>query len=474
MTARTDNWLAVDRQGLRQVLAQKGKARTLLEIPANALDTSATVISILFEHRRGDMATLVVTDDDPNGFSSLVDSYTLYAPSTRKADAEKRGRFGLGDKEVLALCDEAKIVSTSGTVIFDAKGRRQLKTSREFGSEIRATLAMTKAEAKEFETLVRTIIIPDGVAVTFNGDPLTADVPLRSFEATLPTVLADAEGNLRPTSRKTTVTLYEPAAGEKPTIFELGMPVVEADGAWHVNVGQKVPLNSDRDNVTPAYLRKLREALLNNTTDLLDPDAANSAWVKDAFQGASPEAQREVIRERFGDKVVAFDPSDQEANKRAIDQGYTVVGGRSLSKDEWAVAKSMDLIPAAGKVLPSGVQRNGVDNSIPEAKWTAGQQKVVAYARRMAEYLGVPLRKVEIEKGAFGQRHAATWSSGGTLTFNLTVLSHKWFTNPDQQAVDALLIHEFAHASAMDHFSDGFYNACCRLGAALRTFQETI
>lgn len=471
MSNRPDNWLAVDRRGLRQILAQKGKARTLLEIPANALDTEATEISIRFEQADG-VAVLTVTDDDPNGFASLVDSYTLYAPSTRKGDAEKRGRFGLGDKEVLALCEEATIKSTSGTVVFDGKGRRQTKAKREAGSEIVATLKMTKPEAKEFERLVRSLLIPAGVKVELNGDPLPQREPVRSFSASLPTVLTDEEGNLRPTSRKTKVEIHEVIPGEQATIYELGMPVVEHEGRWHVNVQQKVPLNSDRDNVPPAYLRKLRTAVLDATVDLIDNDDANAVWVRDAFASASDEAQREVIRERYGDKVVVFDPSDKEASKRAQDAGYLVIGGRSLNKEEWEAVKKQNLIPAAGKVFPSGVLRGpeGKDAEVPEDKWTDGMKRVAAYAREVGHYLLGITPTVVVERADIGERYGATFGPAGVLTLNLTRLSHAWFNSPDQQKVDSLLIHEFAHHRALDHFTDQYIDACTDLGAKLRDF----
>lgn len=475
MTTRSDNWLLVDRKGLAQVLAQKGAARVLMEIPANAFDTKATDIAISFSLSKTGFATLVVTDDDPDGFSSLIDAYTLYAPSTRKGDAQKRGRFGLGDKEVLALCTSARVESTSGTVIFDEKGRRNGKTVRDRGSEITAVLPMTKADAKEFESLIRQIILPANVKVTFNGEMLEHREALRTFTVSLPTVLADAEGNLRPTARKTPVELFEVAPGEKPMIYELGMPVVEHDGRWHVNVGQKVPLNSDRDNVPPAYLRKIRTAVLDNTLDLIDSEDASSVWVRDAFTSASPEAQREVIRGRFGDKVVAFDPSDLEANKRALDAGYNVVGGRSLSKDEWAAAKSMDLIPAAGKIMPSGVLHDPEGKPpIPEDKWTPGMVRVVEYAKKLGRHiLGIDIR-VRIVRGDIAETYGATFGPAGELTLNLTRLSHRWFNEPVQEDVDSLLIHEFAHHRALDHFSDAFIRACCDGGARIRSFKDVL
>ena len=78
---------------------------------------------------------------------------------------------------------------------------------------------------------------------------------MTTFETVLPTVLADDEGVLRKTTRKTLVSVYEPLDSETPTLYEMGIPVVETGDRYHVDIGQKVPLNMDRDNVTPAYLR---------------------------------------------------------------------------------------------------------------------------------------------------------------------------------------------------------------------------
>ena len=99
-------------------------------------------------------------------------------------------------------------------------------------------------------------------------------VPIVQFEVTLPTLIADKEGVMKPTSRKTAVRLYEPAEGETATIYEMGIPVVETGDRFHVDVQQKVPLNMDRDNVTPAYLRAIRVAVLNATHDRITGEDA--------------------------------------------------------------------------------------------------------------------------------------------------------------------------------------------------------
>ncbi len=99
--------------------------------------------------------------------------------------------------------------------------------------------------------------------MTFNGDRLLPRTPIRTFEASLETLVADEEGVMRSRVRKAQVGIFEPLPGETPGLYEMGLPVVDTGDRWHVNVGQKVPLNRDRDNVKPAYLQAVRVAVLN-------------------------------------------------------------------------------------------------------------------------------------------------------------------------------------------------------------------
>ena len=196
--------------------------------------------------------------------------------------------------------------------------------------------------------------------MTFNGDRLLPRKPLRTFEASLETLVADDEGVMRPRVRKTQVAIYEALPGETPSLYEMGLPVVETGDKWHVNVGQKVPLNRDRDNVRPAYLQAVRVAVLNAAFDLLTTEEeATAAWCKlaGADDRCSDEAIKHLIRLRFGEKVAAPDPSDIEAMKRFQSQGGVIVGG--LSKGEWANVKRCRCRPAGRQDLPHGqaVQR---------------------------------------------------------------------------------------------------------------------
>jgi hypothetical protein len=64
----------------------------------------------------------------------------------------------------------------------------------------------------------RFLLLPESVVVTLNGDRLLASKPLRTFEATLETPVADEQGVMRLRVRKTRVAIYEgrPAAPAQP------------------------------------------------------------------------------------------------------------------------------------------------------------------------------------------------------------------------------------------------------------------
>ena len=477
-TTRKADWFAVDKEGLSALLERRGKARAVLELIQNAWDESGvTYVKVTVEpaEKRG-RTLLVVEDDAPNGFADLSHAFTLFAPSKKVDDATKRGRFNLGEKLVLAICDEAAITSTTGGWRFDEGGRSSIRTKRAAGSEFRAVIRMNQDEREQAIEALNTLIPPPGISTVVNGSALLSREPKRAFVTTLRTELADAEGILRPTRRQAEVRLFSPLADEQPHLYELGIPVVETDLPWHVDIGQKVPLNLERDNVTPAYNRELQVAVLNQTAGELTPEQATATWVKAAASDdrVTEDAVRSVVRARFGDMVVAFDPSDQQANAEATLKGYTVIGGRTLSKDEWKQVKRAGCIKPAGQVTPSNstveLSPDGLP-PIPESDWTPGMQRVATYAQALAaELMGMHIR-VEVHRSM--QNFLAAYG-GGKLSFNLQHLGHRWFNDPQQHRVDELLLHEFAHQQVANHLSEDYHAELCRLGAKMRGVTITV
>lgn len=465
-------WFTVDKEGLSRVLERKGKAFAIYELIQNALDEQTTRIDVTLERIAGSKhALLVVSDDAPEGFEDLSHAFTLFARSKKGGEASQRGRFNAGEKMTLALCSKAEIRSTTGTVIFDEKGRRRTGAKTQRGSVFTGHIRMTTEEISECEVAVRRLLVPEGVCLVFNGQMIRSRRPIRTVEASLPTEIADAEGFLRRATRLTTVEVYEPLDGEEGSIFEMGIPITVTGDRYHVNVKQKVPLPMDRDSVPPAYLAKVRAVVLEAMAADLAADDANSAWVKDAVQRHGGDLGEGTVDRlaalRFGEKRVAFDPSDTEANHIAVMQGYQLVYGSQLTRQEWDVMRKAGAILPAGKVTPSPkpFSPDGEPLKMLEpSKWTERMTAVVAYARRLAPRLiGVEIDVVITSTvtwpfaAAYGSRR---------LVLNLGRLGHRWFEG-DLEAINDLLLHELAHEACLDHLSSKYHEALTRLGARM-------
>lgn len=459
-------WFTADREGLSKLVADRPKSFIIFELLQNAWDEDGvTRVDVALEKLAGrPQAVLTVEDDSPEGFKDLSHAFTLFAQSYKKDDPGKRGRFNLGEKLVLALCSEARVETTTGMVTFDNQGRHLGRTKRLAGSKFTARMKMNQGEFDEACSSALRVFAPAGLITTFNGSVIEPRTPLAVLEATLPTVLADDEGMLRQTRRKTRVEIYEPEPGETPSIYEMGIPVVDTGDRWHVNICQKVPVNMNRDNVTPSYLRKVRTLVLNHMHEKLTKDEATSTWVHDAMgdKDATSEAVKGAFVKRFGERAVVYDPSDPEANNKSMAQGRPVIYGGSLSKDAWKNVRTHGAALPAGQVTPS---KGGTVSARPvsESEWTPGMKAAVALAKRMAKALmGVNIRVV-IHDNA----DASTLAQYGsrTLTLNLGNLGKDWFEKPDLTAIIDLFIHEFGHEYSSNHLSSEYHDALTLLGA---------
>jgi hypothetical protein len=482
---KSSSWFDVDRKGLAQLIGDRGKEFIIYELLQNAWDESSTKVEVDFQYT-GDsgLYELVVVDDNPEGFKDLSHAFTLFASSQKKDDPTKRGRFNLGEKLVLALCLEAEIKSTKGMVIFDKDGRRAGRAKRESGTEFRALIRMNREEYDTALKQVNRIIPPQGVVTTLNQEEFPHRSPLHTFEAILTTVRADADGVLRPTKRKTSIEVYDPAAGEEASIYEMGIPVVATGDRWHYNVMQKVPLNSERTDVTPSYKQDLRTLVTNEMAEKLTTEDANRPWVRDAMadESVSKEAFDKVMDLRYGEKRVIFDSSDPEANQRAVVEGYTLIHAKQLNRDEWTNLKRFESALPAGKVTPSPkpFSPDGKPlKTIPQAQWTKAMWRFRSFAAMTAaEVLGKNLAAFVYAddpgwgyNAAFGQSrelvvnfHSMGRTIADAFERNLTSLSARKLA----PLVD-LLIHEYAHYYESNHLSENYYRTLTKIGSQFTT-----
>jgi hypothetical protein len=476
------NWFEVDRKGLAKLIERRGKIALVLELIANGLDADGTTrIEVLLEPEQGvPHATIVVRDDSPEGFVDISHAWTLFAESSRKAYPTKRGRFNLGEKLVLALCVEASIISTKAAVRFDARGRTSMKARRERGTEFQGIARVTRAELAEIKEGLAALIPPPDVTIVVDGRALLARKPLKIVEATLMTEIVDEENFLRRSPRKTTIEIYETLPGESAKLYEMGIPVVETGDKFHVNVLQKVPLNMDRDNVTPAYLRDVRTYVMNAMHEALTAEDANATFVNEALadEKASPEAVKKVLVLKYGEKHAIRDPSDPEANNNLVAQGYNLINGNQLTREQWDNIKKLpdSIRPRpSGQIAPTKKARfspNGRDSWVPREKWTPAMRAVVAYSAEVCRELTGVHVEVSILSDVTESWTACYGSRG--LVFNLGRLGHGFFdectTSGNFHATDQLnqlLIHELGHHVESNHLDARYHEAICMLGAKL-------
>jgi hypothetical protein len=174
-------WFSVDKKGLAKLMEGRAKSFVLYELIQNAWDEASQLVSVSVQyvdgHRRAEIA---VEDDNPEGFKDITHAYTLFAESTKKSDAEKRGRFNLGEKLVLAMSQRAWIETTKGIVIFDHAGRQTLRGKRAAGSLVKVEILMSKAEMGEILVAARRLIPPPNIKTTINGEILPCRVVHRA------------------------------------------------------------------------------------------------------------------------------------------------------------------------------------------------------------------------------------------------------------------------------------------------------
>ena len=461
-------WFSVDRKGLAKQLADTPRWRLIAELLSNAWDEKTTRVDVKIDSLPGGFSRVQVIDDNPNGFADLAHAWTLFAPSAKAGTADQRGRFNLGEKLLLAVARRAQIVTTTGMVVFDDSGRTQGKLRSQAGSSVSVELRLTP------DTLPALLRLIPPVTTIINGLELESPVEVGRARASLPTVSTDAEGNFVRTTRNTEVIAYSVSANEPSFIYEMGIPVVEVDLPWSLNVMQKVPLNRDRDNVTPSYLQQLRVLALNTFHQVMDPSHFTSNWARAAAgdDDAAPEAVAASLDARFGEKRVAYDPSDPEANRLAVSQGYTVVHGGSLSAGEWQNARPTTA--AAGQVTPSP-KPFSPDGSplktVDFADWTQPMRLRAHLAGVIAQRVGIGSIEVVYTNdpgwgfaGAFGPSHILYLSTVNARK----EISGEWPAN--RIAFLDLLIHEFGHHDGSNHMEARYWNNLTRIGAQVAEF----
>ena len=448
-------WFEVSKEGLKELQEGKPKGFILRELVQNAWDENTKKCEVTASFKDG-LAEIIVTDDNPEGFKDLTHAFTLFAPTTKRSNPEKRGRFNLGEKQILALCEHATIETTKGTIVFNSEGRLEFPGSRKEGSEITIHVKMTEAEYAEMLSTVQQYLIPEHIIFIVNKTRIPYKKPFNSIYPTLPTEVSE-NGGLRKAQRKTKVDLHNPTG--QAWLYEMGIPVTQIECKYSLDVQQKIPLSMDRDTIPLSFLSALYAEVLNVTFSQITPEEASEQWIREATgnKRIQPEAVQEVITKRFGEKVVVATPTDRNSIDEAISQGYRVVHGSELSKEEWAAVKRTEIIPSSSELF-----------GLTQAKATPyeADRNMLAFAdfaKRVAnEHYHINIR---VEFKEWDGTVLATYSPG-LLTFNVKGLGKDYFKNGLTPQALGLLIHELGHEQG-NHTEHSYHEALTNMAATL-------
>jgi hypothetical protein len=473
--------LEVDRKGLAKQLANRPKAFILYELLQNAWDEKPSEVHVTIEKLEGRPAVrIVVEDDDPDGFQDLASAYTLFRASKKAPDPSKSGMFELGEKLIIAVASYVKIETTKGGIEVVGDTLTKLRRKRESGTRVEVEF---RCNQQEFEDMLEHIgmISPPAHCKTYischgwvmgDSELVSPRETLFTASESLPTVYADEEGNFKRTKRNTTIKVYECRDYEEPHILCLGIPIVPAGGdlgRWHYDVQQRVPVNWERNNLPQSYVNSVKLAAINVGYARLNEEDAQKADVKvaTADERIEKEALEHIKVKRYGEKAAIFDPSDPEANKRLVSEGYTLITGGAEPKGFFENNRTHDIVKAAGAISPSPKPYS--ENGRPEriiGDWNENMQRMAKFWELMGwKLIG---RAIEVR---YVKEPMVSWTANygdATVTINLGRLGMKWAALPKKDPkVLRLVIHELAHERSGDHLSSEYHNGLTELGAKL-------
>lgn len=448
-------WFEVDKEGLKELQAGKPKHYVMRELVQNAWDEDTKNCEVVTSYSGG-VADITVSDDSPEGFRDLRDAFVLFRKSYKQSHPEKRGRFSIGEKNAISLCDTARISTTKGTVVFTKEGRTVLQDKTSKGSTVNLKLTMKKKEYDEMLDVVRTYLVPDGIIFRVNGEILPQRKPLKTIEAKLMTEL-NTDGIFRRTVRKTKVEAYEKE--DKAYLYELGLPVCEIDCEFSININQKIPLSIDRETVPQAYLQDVFAITLNIThEEVEDP---SGIWVREGAKDklVSPDAVKTILTKRYGEKWCSANPQDQVANDDAVAHGYRVIHGSEMSKEEWKNVKEFGLSKSSTELFGKGGDKPHTIIEPDDAQKCFGD-----YAKAIAkECLGLD---ITVMFHSDPNTTAVASFGNGKLFVNVSKLTNGFFENTVSEQTTDLIIHELAHSKGM-HTEMEYHRCLTKLGSRL-------
>ncbi len=477
-------WLAVSTEGFSEQQRGRPLAHLAKELVQNALDSLGGAGQIdLAVRPMGPRTAWVRCADDGPGAADLSQLNIVFVTG-KKDGVTQRGRMSRGFKELLSIATGATVRSRDQELLFtlDEDGTRRVvhRRSLDWHHGFEAVMQVEHDETKtDLAAYFQSFLVPGEVTLRVNGAPVPPRPVHRVVTARL-TTERFAKGRWEKPALATRVHLVAVGENETPLIYEMGIPVCEAEWSerYHCDVQQRCPMNPNRDAVISGYPARLHRSCLAALLPEMTTGRTLAFWVGEAAQDASDEVQKAVVAKAFGDNVVRAVPATGrfDHNADAEELGSTVVHSahmsdgfrklllrqvptaaalakREMKRQAEAATKAglsradiavLDLsaLSEGGPEAARAIARHGRDTVLARmdfAGWFAGA--VVACRH------GCP-REGPIQ-AAYLTGRAATWSFSGTLTLSLAY--EAFWQGQFGPANYELLLHELAHHEAFHH-----------------------
>ena len=463
----------VDTLGMRQLHLDRRPEQLVKELVQNVFDEEATRCRVTIKVE--ETGVKVIVEDDGPGFRDIRDAYTLMGDTPKRLDPERRGRFNMGEKEILSIALWAVIETPGSTVEFPETGGRTVrKNRRRQGTKVTAMMPWNEDQAEMLAQRMGIIRPPDGMNYSVNGRRVERKPELAIGTAVLDTVIQEAPGSpMRPTRRRTNLHVLPAENDGRGWIYEMGIPIQEIELDYGVDVMQKVPMPPNRDTVSESYLKKVYTEVLNTMHDVMTAETFSEKWVRTGVENPAVEAEavRQVIKSRYGDKVVTWS-SNQDANMQALDNGYEVLHPRSLSKGELENMRRLGGLQSANQVFGRSEGSPMIIEPEDEAR-----RGFTAWVKRIGRYAGKNVQPVFMRDENSRIIASCTMNTENPeMRFNVHHLDEEFFRSRGEKQLE-LVIHELGHAEMSGEMSHGprWGEACARVGAmiALALSKET-
>ncbi|MEM9196201.1 MAG: ATP-binding protein, partial [Myxococcota bacterium] len=252
--------------------------------------------------------------------------------SAKQADPTRRGRIGRGLKELLAAMDSADVETVGKTIRFTETGRSTEPNTRHCGTRLVLRRRLNKREQASAARWLRLCIPPRESSLVVNGVRVERPVLVLTLPSCELETVVVSEGVERAVTRATEVSVFRTRRGEKPHIFELGIPIDKWNVPWHVDVHQRVPLSEGRDSVSDRAKLALKATLLDAMIHrYLDKADLRETWVQEVI-GRWPV--RSALLDTYASKLFprgAVLGGTSRANDRAKQLGAHVVDSSIIS-----------------------------------------------------------------------------------------------------------------------------------------------